>query len=405
MINHLKKYKENYLLMVGHFSTDICQGSLSAALAVMFAHGRLQSNLEVSYLVLAATLVSSIIQPLFGYISDLKPRPFLMGVGMLTAALGLMFIGFIDSFYLLFGLITLMGIGVAIFHPEGSKMANCVSSGKNKGKGMSIFSVGGNLGFAVGPLLISASTLLFGLPGIAVIGLPAIITTIIYFYRNQKYVEFSNREIQKKKSLANETESYTGFGLLTCMIFFRSVVLFGLTTFIPLYFMQRFALSAQSANLNLTVIATCAALASLIGGAMADKIGFQKVQFYSSAIAVPCMIGFCLCSNYIAATIALIPVALSIYGTLSVSMVLGQKFLCNHVGFASGITIGLGITFGGITAPLLGYIGDTYGLVYTMWTVCAAVIFTALSAWFVPDIDKIRAAKKDAAITQSKSAN
>jgi MFS transporter, FSR family, fosmidomycin resistance protein len=394
MIQHLKKYKENYLLMLGHFATDICQGSLSAALAVMFAHGILHSNLEVSLLVLAATLISSIIQPVFGYISDLKPRPYLMGVGMLTAGLGLMFIGFFDSFYLLFALITIMGVGVAIFHPEGSKMANCVSSGANKGKGMSIFSVGGNLGFAVGPLLISGSTYLLGLPGILVIGIPAIITTIIYFCRNSKYVEYSNREIQKRKNEANEKESYSGFGLLTLMIFFRSVVLFGLTTFIPLYFMQRFELSAQTASINLTIIATCAAFASLIGGALADKIGFQKVQFYSSAIAVPCMIVFCLCGNYAAATIALIPVALSIYGTLSVSMVLGQKFLCNHVGFASGITIGLGITFGGITSPLLGYIGDNYGLVYTMWTICIAVVFTAIFAWFVPDIDKIRATAK-----------
>jgi FSR family fosmidomycin resistance protein-like MFS transporter len=377
--------------MLGHLSTDICQGSLTAALAVLFAHGLLQSNMDVSLLVLASCLVSSVIQPVFGYISDLKPRPYLMMTGFITAALGIMFIGVVENFKILFMLISIMGIGCAIFHPEAGKMSNCVSPQGKKGKGMSIFSVGGNLGFALGPILVSSSTYIFGPPGILAIGIPAIISSIIFYKHNAKFEEFSKLELKRNKAQEHVKESYKGFAILTAMIFFRSSSLFGLITFTPLYFMNVFGQTAHVANINLTVIAICAAFASICGGALGDKIGFKQVQFYSSLLSIPSMLFFCLSSNWILATIMLIPVAFSVYGTLSVSMVLGQKLLCNHVGLASGITIGLGVTFGGLSSPVLGYLADNYGLDATMWGIFFCCVMTTILAFLVPDIDKIRA--------------
>ena len=95
MIKFVKTYKENLILLLAHFATDINQGSVSAALTVMLNSGVLHSKQEMSYLVLASTLVSSLIQPIVGYISDRKPRPYLMSLGIIISALGLMFIGFI----------------------------------------------------------------------------------------------------------------------------------------------------------------------------------------------------------------------------------------------------------------------------------------------------------------------
>ena len=301
---------------------------------------------------------------------------------------------FITDFSLLFLLLTTSGIGVAIFHPQAGKIANSVST-TNKGKGMSIFSVGGNLGFTAGPCLISGATLLWGLPGIVVIGIPAFIMSTWLILRNRKYVEYTRTEEKRQQLNASvEQEDYRGFAMLTAMIFFRSMVLFGLTTFIPVYFIETFGLNSQQANLNLSLIAVCSAFASLAGGILADRIGFKKVLFYSAASSVPFLLMFNQASSSIAASLLLIPVAFCIYGTLSVSMVLGQKFLCRHVGFASGITIGLGISFGGLTSPILGYIADTYGIAYTMYTITAVAFVAALLAFLVPDIDKIRADRK-----------
>ncbi len=350
-------------------------------------------------LVLAANLLSSIIQPVFGYISDLKARPYLMSIGIITAALGIMFIGFISNYALLFASITLMGIGVALFHPEGGKMANCVSASNAKGKGMSIFSVGGNLGFAVGPLVVSGATLVFGTQGIMVVGLPALIMTIVFTLRKKKYAEFAKNEITLRKADPTMQEDYQGFFLLTIMIFFRSVVFIGLTTFTPLYFMHKFGVSAQVANINLTIIAICGVLATLVGGILADRIGFKQVMFVSSIVAVPFLACYSLANNQYLATLMLIPAAFAVYGTGSVSMVLGQKFLCKHIGFASGITVGLAMTFGGIMVPVLGYIADSISLDATVYTITASMVLTAFFAYFVPDIDKIRAQQKAKAIS------
>lgn len=401
LIKFVSKYKENFLLASGHFATDICQGSVSAALAVMFAHNVLSSNIEVSYLVLASCLVSSIIQPIIGWLSDRKPRPYLMALGMFVAAFGLMFIGFIKDFYLLFVLITCSGIGVAIFHPQAGKMSNCVSAQK-KGLGMSIFSLGGNFGFAAGPAVISLSTLLFGLPGIIAVGIPALIMIIVYAIRNKTYKEYAERELAEQKTKEYKEKEYIGgFIILMLAVFARATILIGLTTFIPLYFMSQFNLSAQEANFNLTIIALCAAIASITGGILADKYGFKFIFALSSTILIPFMALFCsIEQSAVWATIVLIPTSLALYGTLSVSMVLGQKFLCRHVGFASGITIGLGISFGGLTSPLLGSIGDTYGLSYTMWTLFFVSILTCILAWLTPNIDKLR---KEEALNHAKT--
>lgn len=391
MPKFIKEYKENLILLLAHFSADLCQGSVSAALTVMLEQGVLHNKQEMSYLVLASTLVSSLIQPLVGYLSDRKPRPYLMSLGIIVATLGLMFIGLITDFSLLFILLTTSGIGVAIFHPQAGKIANSVST-THKGRGMSIFSVGGNLGFTAGPCLISGATLLWGLPGIMVIAVPAFIMSSWLLYRNSKYVEYTRKE--EKRQILNasvEKEDYKGFAILTVMIFFRSMVLFGLTTFIPTYFMDMFHMNSQSANLNLSLIAVCSALASLTGGFLADRIGFKKVLFYSAAAAVPFLVLFTRASSGLVASLLLIPVAFCIYGTLSVSMVLGQKFLCRHVGFASGITIGLGISFGGLTSPILGYIADHYGTQYTMYAITGVAVVAAVLAFLVPDIDLIRA--------------
>ena len=206
-----------------------------------------------------------------------------------------------------------------------------------------------------------------------------------------------------KKNSSVEQESYSGFAILTLMIFFRSAVLFALTTYIPSYFMDVYGQNAQTANLNLSIVAVCSAVASLAGGILADRIGFKKVLFYSAVGVAPCMLLFTMAPNGIIAVLAMVAVALSVYGTLSVSMVLGQKFLCRHVGFASGITIGLGISFGGITTPFYGYIFDHYGAQATMLAVTATACIAAVIAYFVPDIDAIRAKKALEAADNSSS--
>src|SRR5947209_4946710 len=150
-------------LSAGHLCTDIAQGSVPALLPFLIAHDHL-SYAAASALVLAATISSSVIQPLFGHLSDRLSLPWLMPLGPALGGLGIGLAGIVPSYGLVFAAVLLSGVGVAAFHPEGSRVANYVS-GARRASGMSLFSVGGNVGFALGPVLLTPALLAFGLHG------------------------------------------------------------------------------------------------------------------------------------------------------------------------------------------------------------------------------------------------
>ncbi len=151
------------VLSAGHLFTDISQGSVPALLPFLIARDHLDYA-SASALVLAATISSSVIQPVFGHLSDRRSLPWLMPLGPALGGLGIALVGIAPSYGVIFGLIVLSGVGVASFHPEGSRFANYVS-GARRASGMSLFSVGGNLGFALGPVVVTPLVLAFGLPG------------------------------------------------------------------------------------------------------------------------------------------------------------------------------------------------------------------------------------------------
>ncbi len=126
---------------------------------------------SASTLILAATISSSVIQPWFGHVSDRRSLPWLMPLGPLVAGIGVGLAGIAGSYPLTFAAVVLSGIGVASFHPEGSRFANYVS-GARRSSGMSLFSVGGNVGFALGPALVTPLVLAFGLSGTLLVIVP-----------------------------------------------------------------------------------------------------------------------------------------------------------------------------------------------------------------------------------------
>ena len=233
-------YKENYLIMFGHMADDMCQGALPAILTFMYQEGKLNSYADIAYLTTATTIINAIAQPITGYLSDKKPRPYIMTVGMLIAALGTMFLGFMDSMLFMIIAVAVNGLGVAIFHPSAGKLAN-VFAGKNVGKGMSIFSVGGNIGYAIGPVYFTLFYSFMGLSASVMIMLPAAIMAIIFSMRSRRYNVYSRkaeiRRINKIKS-GDAKENYAGTFILLLLVFARYAAMFSLTTFLPLYFIS-----------------------------------------------------------------------------------------------------------------------------------------------------------------------
>lgn len=376
--------------MAGHFATDLCHGSLPIILAYMYQEGRLTSYSAVALLMMTNTILNAVIQPLAGNLADSKPRPYLMSIGILCAFLGVMFIGITQNQILLYALVCLNGIGAALFHPAGAKMANTFGGAK-LGKSMSIFSVGGNAGMAMGPFYFTFFYVLFGLDATLSMCIPGLIIISVYMLKNRYYVvtlEHHNKEMKKKSVDENLQENIKGFLILTGVLFVRSAGWFSFVSFLSLYYMHNLHINDEVATLLNGVVCTVGAIATLLGGTISDKVGFNKIITYASIGSVPFIALFTQTNSAVIATLLLLPFAFLFFTAMSPTVVVGQKFLCKHVGMASGFTIGLSMSFGGLVSPLMGKLGDIYGIEYTMYGVAVFIALAAIGTLFIPKVEK-----------------
>jgi FSR family fosmidomycin resistance protein-like MFS transporter len=343
------------VLSAGHLFTDVSQGAVPALLVFMKQQHHL-SYASVSALVLAATVASSVIQPLFGHVSDRRSLPWLMPIGPALGGLGIALAGWAPNYGLTFAAIVVSGLGVAAFHPEGSRFANYVS-GSRRASGMSLFSVGGNLGFALGSVIVTPLVLAFGLHGTIFMLIPTWLMAAVLLYELPRLQGFRSDLVDGRVQRSQEPEAWRPFGVLAGVIALRSFVYFGMVTFISLYYVQVLHTSKALGNTALTVMLLGGAVGTLIGGPLADRFGRRAVLIGSMCALPPLVVGFLLSGPALALVFAAVAGAVTI-ATFAVTIVMGQEFLPGRLGVAAGITIGLSIGLGGLGAPLLGVIAD-----------------------------------------------
>ena len=354
-----KKYIR--LFGAGHLITDIYQGALPAMLPFLISEKHF-SYATAAFLIFAANASSSIIQPVFGVYADKISLPWALGIGVLLGGIGLGPVGIVQNYYLIILLVALSGIGLALFHPEGARLTNRFA-GENKTSAVSIFAAGGNIGFAVGPILTTTMVLAFGLKGTLILCIPAVVMGGILLYESKN---FSN-EVSSDKELDNidkkeEVDEWGAFGRLTLTLLCRSTVFFGLNTFLTLYYMNILKQSEVQGSIALSTLIVVGAVGTLFAGKLSSKIGNKKLIIIGYSCLLPLLILFLNIKNPILATIILIPLGFFLYMPYSPMVALGQKYLPNHLGLASGITLGLGVTMGGLVSPILGYVSDTHGI-------------------------------------------
>lgn len=360
---------------------DICQGAVPALLPFLIARHHF-SYAQASTLVLFTALVSTVVQPVFGHLSDRRSAPWLLPVGPLLAAAGIAGLGISPSYPAAVTSVVLSGIGIASYHPEGSRFANYVS-GARRATGMSWFSVGGNLGFALGPALVTPLVLGFGLGGtlwLIVIG--ACMAALLGFELG-RLQGFRPLPASVGHTPGASGDHWGAFGRLTAFIACRSFVYFGLVTFVPLYFIASLGASKAVGNTALTVMLVGGGVGTLIGGRLADRIGRRTVLLGSMAICPPLIIGF-QAAGLGLATVLIFAVGLATICTFSVTVVLGQEYLPARIGTASGVTLGIAIGLGGVSTPLFGLIADSYGVATTIAAISVLPVIGFLLAFSLP---------------------
>ena len=379
------KYRYVGMLSAGHFITDINQGALPALLPFFIAAYDL-SYAAAAGIVFAANMASTVVQPLFGHAADRFSKPWFLSGGMFLAGLGLALTGISHSYRMIILLAVLSGIGIAAYHPEAARLAN-FAAGPRKGAAMSIFGVGGTLGFAVGPLLVSMAMPQWGLPGTLILLVPVTVMAIAMTSHFGAFAALEKRVAGRKGGPGNVhlQDAWGPFARLTLTVIGRSILFYGLNTFIPIYWINVLKESKASGALALTLFAGAGIVGNLLGGSLADRIGQKKVVllgFLSLTVLLPL---FVWVSDIRLATLLLIPIGLTLYATYSPTIVMGQSYLPNRIGLSSGVTLGIAIAIGGGAAPVIGRIGDIYGIWYSLASMACLPIFTAAMAMTLPD--------------------
>lgn len=371
------------VLGLAHMCADMCQGAVPALLPFLAAQ-RGYSYTALGSLILAATIGSSLIQPVFGLVSDRVRQPWLMPAGVLVAGAGVALAGLAPTYGWTVAAIALSGLGVAAFHPEGARFAG-VAAGERRGRGMSMFSVGGNAGFALGPLLTTPLVLAFGLAGTLGLVLPGLVMAVV-LHRHLAHL----RGLDAHRAAATTAQGaprvrdrWGPFTRMGTVVALRSGVYFGLQSFVPLWFVQRLDSSESVGNAALTAMLVAGAVGTLAGGRLVDRIGPRAVLLGTMAASVPLLVAFPLVGPSVAfgvlAAIGLVTIA-----SFSVTVVLGQQYLPNRTGLASGVTLGLAIGVGGLVATALGVLADARGLESVLWVIAVLPVPAALLSLTLP---------------------
>jgi MFS transporter, FSR family, fosmidomycin resistance protein len=347
-------------LSSGHLAADLAQGALPALLPYLVVKFDLSYTMAAA-LVLAATVSSSIVQPAFGLWSDARGALWLLPAGVLLAGAGMAAATVAPNYPLLVVAVLVSGLGVAAYHPEGSKFASYVS-GARRASGMSLFSIGGNMGFALGPLVASFAivTLGLGLEGGALVAVPGI-AIAVFLLATLRYLEgFAPSVVGREARAAAAPSQPRGLALLIGVIGLRSLAHMGLFTFVPLWEVAQGSSEAYGTRL-LAAFLLAGALGTLLGGPLADRFGRRRILTWSFVAAAPLVLTYVLVGGAIGA-VALIVSGAFIIGTFGVSLVMSQEYMPGRVGMASGISIGFAIGLGGVAAVALGAVADAIDL-------------------------------------------
>ena len=350
------------ILSAAHLVTDINQGSLPALLP-FFKEALNLSYTTAGVILLAANLTSSIIQPVFGHLSDRRPIGWFLPLAPFIACLGLSFTGFVSNYSLLLICVIVTGIGVASFHPEGFKTAYYFT-GDKKATGMSIFAVGGNFGIAIGPILALTLVTSYGPKGTLSFILPGILIAIILFFNLSTFttpIKAAHREAKKETKVPLSRNQLTSFSLLVTVATIRAWIQAGLVAYIPFYYINYLKGNPLYAGKLVTTFLMAGVFGALLGAPIADRWGHKKFLLTTLILSFPLLLLFYFSSGLMA-FILLGIAGMVLVSSFALTTVMGQALLPQYLGMASGMMVGFTISAGGVGVTLLGVIADTWGV-------------------------------------------
>jgi MFS transporter, FSR family, fosmidomycin resistance protein len=342
-----------------HVVDDLYQGAVPALLPFL-ALERHYSYIGLTGITLAATFLASVVQPGFGALTDrYRNLGWLVAAGLLVAGLGIGLSGLGDNYLITWFAVAASGVGVAAYHPEATRTARGMAGDSTQA--MSWFSVGGNAGIALGPIIVTPVLLATRLHGTPLLALPAVVMAGVLAVR-RPWREAARLRPGGSRALTERSDDWRGFARLTVVVVLRSIAYFGLASLLALFAIRHFHQSAAVGSAVLTVFIASGVIGTLSGGWLADhwqRIGTLRLGYGLAAGAVVLAVA---APDVAVLFVGAFVLGIVLFAPFAVQVTLGQDFLPNRIGIASGVTLGLATSAGGVVAPLFGLLADTYGL-------------------------------------------
>ena len=380
------------MLSVCHLLNDMIQSLLPAIYPLLKDSFRLDFG-QIGLITLTFQITASLLQPFVGIYTDKKPMPYSLAIGMGFTLSGLLLLAHASTFPMLLLAAGLIGSGSSVFHPESSRVARMASGGRH-GLAQSLFQVGGNVGSAIGPLLAAFIVVPRGQGSVgwfAIAALTAIVLLVRIggWYRAHVPAHRTSRSSAGASALPRRTIVLT-MVILGLLIFSKYFYLASLSSYYTFYLMQKFQLSAQSAQLHLFIFLGAVAAGTLAGGPIGDRIG-RKYVIWGSILGVLPFTLLLPHANLFWTTLLTIVIGLVLASAFSAIIVYAQELVPGRTGVIAGLFFGFAFGMGGIGAAVLGELADHIGI-EAVYGICAFLPAIGLLAWFLPSIEKPRRA-------------
>ncbi|MDM5374986.1 MULTISPECIES: MFS transporter [Bacillus cereus group] len=385
-------YRILFAISFGHFLNDSMQAVVPALFPILEKTMNL-SYMQVGWIAFALNMTSSIMQPVFGMYSDKKPSPFLLPLGMFSSMLGMIGLAFAPNFIIVIISVLFIGLGSAVFHPEGARVAY-MAAGAKRGLAQAIYQVGGNTGNSLAPIF---TALIFvplgqigslGFTAFAAVGI-ALLIFVSNWYKN----ELATGAVRRKKRAALEAENAIVSTrikfviiLLVFLTFVRSWYGAGIGNFYQFYLIEHYGLSIKNAQYFVFAFMIAGVLGTFFGGPLADRFGKKNIIVFSMLGSAPLalllphvslvwVVPLFLCIGFISSS------------SFSVIVVYAQELVPGKVGMVSGLIVGLAFGLGALGAVVLGKLADIYSLQFIM-ILCSCLPLIGLTSWLLPSDKK-----------------
>jgi FSR family fosmidomycin resistance protein-like MFS transporter len=378
-------------LSVCHLLNDMVQSLLPAiypilkvALALDFRH--------IGLITLANQLTASLLQPVVGYVTDRKPKPQSLAIGMGFTLAGLLLLAWASHFGAILAAAALVGVGSSIFHPESSRIARLASGGQH-GLAQSVFQVGGNAGSSLGPLLAAAIVVYRGQKSVIWFSLLALVGIIVLSRIGVWYrASLAHHHATKRHASYHRPTGLTrkrvifSLGVLIVLVFSKYFYLASMSSYYTFFLIQKFNLSVQDSQLHLFIFLAAIAAGTFLGGPVGDRIGRKAVIWVSILGVAPFALALPYANLFWCAVLSAI-IGLILASAFSAILVYAQELVPGKVGTMSGLFFGLAFGLGGIGSAVMGAIADRKGIPF-VFNICSYLPLIGLLTALLPDLGR-----------------